>query len=82
MVYLSRAGVDRRDNFMIKMNPFLKIDQWYAAEQAVTNWCSSNNVECSVIRTGALDVRCLVVVGGDDACRGGRGDGAIRGWCM
>merc|ERR1712216_624344 len=37
------------------MNPFLKIDQWYAAEQAVTNWCSSNNVECSVIRTGALD---------------------------
>jgi hypothetical protein len=44
---------------MIKMSPFLKIDQCYEAEQAVTNWCNSNNVECSVIRTGALDVRCL-----------------------
>jgi hypothetical protein len=35
VVFLSRVGVERRDNFMIKMNPFLKIEAWYQAEEAV-----------------------------------------------
>jgi len=55
VVFLSKVGVDRRDNFMIKMNPFLKIDTWYKAEEAVKKWCAENSVECTILRTGKLE---------------------------
>jgi hypothetical protein len=44
VVFLSKVGVDRRNNFIIKMNPFLKIDTWYNAEEAVKSWCAENGV--------------------------------------
>jgi hypothetical protein len=54
VVLLSRVGVERRENFMIKLNPFLKVDTWYEAEEAVKAWCSQNGVELTIIRTGNL----------------------------
>ena len=55
VVFLSRVGVERRGNFMLKINPFLKLDAWYEAEEAVKAWCSQNSVELTIVRTGNLE---------------------------
>jgi len=55
VVFLSRVGVERKDSFFIKLNPFLKIQEWYLAEDAVKGWCAENGVECTILRTGKLE---------------------------
>lgn len=55
VVFLSRVGVERRGNLMIKLNPFLKVDTWYEAEEAVKAWCLQNSVELTILRTGRLE---------------------------
>ena len=54
VVLISRVGVDRRENFMIKMNPFLKIDKWHDSEEAVKAFCVENGLDLTIVRTGAL----------------------------
>ncbi|KAJ1481651.1 hypothetical protein T484DRAFT_2712081 [Baffinella frigidus] len=54
IVYLSRVGVERRDEFMRKINPFNKLEEWYAAEEATKAAAEAAGIECTIVRTGDL----------------------------
>ena len=54
IVYLSKVGVERRGEFMRKMNPFGKLEEWYSAEEATKAAAAAAGIECTIVRTGDL----------------------------
>lgn len=55
VVFLSRAGVERKDDLLIKFNPFLKIDKWFNAEEQIKASAAEYGFDYTIVRTGPLE---------------------------
>lgn len=54
LVLLSRLGVDGRDDWRAKLNPFLKLDKWHAVEETVKEFADTYGFDYTVLRAGPL----------------------------